>query len=194
MKAQNTRINREQGAVNRIMDLYEQVLRTGRNDIDYRAKLLQELLKLQKEDGSFSVISNYRVDMDIRVAYVYEPTYYATAAMMFIQTCDPSHMREQERTALLRGLSFAEGRHLAGHGYEATKQQLQALRIYKDAGLYEWLRQFGDTAPSFASMINGIISHYREALENGRTISDWNVDFRQEFEKEVSDASETASM
>ena len=73
MKAQNTRINREQEAVNRIMDLYEQVLRTGRNDTDYRAKLLQELLKLQKEDGSFSVISNYRVDMDIRVAYVYEP-------------------------------------------------------------------------------------------------------------------------
>ena len=84
-------------------------------DTDYRAKLMHELMMLQKEDGSFSVIDDYRVDADIRICYVYEPTYYATAAMMFIQTRDNSHLTDKEKAALLKGLTFAEGRNLAGH-------------------------------------------------------------------------------
>ena len=190
MKTQKTMINKEQASVNRIKDLYEQTIRTGLHDTDYRAKLMHELLMLQKEDGSFSVIDNYRVDMDIRIFYVYEPTYYATAAMMYIQTRDNSRMSDREKAALLKGLSFVEGRHLSGHGYDATRQQLQALQIYKNAGLYDWLLQFGDTASAFISMINGIIERYREAVKTGRTISDWNVDFRQDFEKEVTDYEE----
>lgn len=190
MKTQKTMINKERAAVNRIKDLYEQTIRTGLHDTDYRTKLMHQLLMLQKEDGSFSVIDNYRIDMDIRIFYVYEPTYYATAAMMCIQTRDNSHMSDRERAALLKGLSFAEGRYLSGHGYDATRQQLQALQIYKNAGLYDWLLQFGDTAPSFTSMIKGIIERYREAMKTGRTFSDWNVDFRQDFEKEVADYEE----
>lgn len=190
MKTQKITINREQAAVNRIKGLYEQTIHTSLHDTDYRAKLMHELLMLQKKDGSFSVIDNNQVDMDIRIFYVYEPTYYATAAMMYIQTRDNAHMDDREKAALLKGLSFAEGRHLSGHGFDATRQQLQVLQIYKNAGLYDWLLEFGDTAPAFTAMINGIIEGYREAVKTGRTFSDWNVDFRKDFEKEVADYEE----
>ena len=190
MKTQKTMISREQAAVEGIKNLYGQILGTGMYDTDYRAKLMHELMILQKEDGSFSVIDDYQVDADIRICYVYEPTYYATAAMMFIQTLDNSHLTDKEKTALVKGLAFAEGRNLAGHGYEATRQQLQALQIYKKAGLYDWILQFGDTAPSFTAMVKMIIGHYREALQTGRTFSDWDVDFRNDFEKEAADYDE----
>ncbi|MCR5603375.1 MAG: hypothetical protein K6G27_06705 [Lachnospiraceae bacterium] len=190
MKAQNIRISKEEEFVNRIRNLYEQVIGSGTHDTGYREKLKHELLKEQKENGSFSAIDNLHIDSDIRVCYAYEPTYYATAALMFIENMDPSGMTDTEKTALRKGLSFAEGRHLAGHGFSATSQRLKALRIYKDAGLYDWISRVGDTAPSFSEMIRKIIEKYRSALQTGATVSDWNVDFREEFEKEVRDYEE----
>ena len=43
------RVNREQERVNRIRDLYSQILASGIGDRDYAGKVLKQLLAFQKE-------------------------------------------------------------------------------------------------------------------------------------------------
>ena len=85
-------------------------------------------------------------------------------------------------------------RKLAGHGYDAVKQQLAALKIFKDAGLYEWMFRFDDSSDNifhdFCGMIRDIIEGYRGRILSGNTRGDWNADYKEEFEKEVADFEE----
>jgi len=169
----------------RIVNLYNQMICTNAGAEDYRTKLVYELLQLQKEDGSFRVIDNNRCDSDIRVAYIYYPTYYATAALVYAATFDG--INETMKNALKKGLTVACERHLSGHGFEATKQQLEALSIYKKANLYEFLQLRRDDYSEFYNTIKDIIDNYRTRLSQNRTVSDWSVDYRKQFETEVSD-------
>ncbi len=176
-------ISKEEQAVNRIKELYQQMIHTDAADKEYRAKLAIEVINLQKTDGSFSVINDYNCDSDIRVAYVYFPTYYATAALMFKANLD-GMCRELE-APMENGLLFATGRNLMGHGFTGVAQQLQTLNIYKDAGLYQWLTGNPKVCEKFNLMIKGIIEGYQNMLSQKNTISDWNVDFAEQFQQEV---------
>ncbi|MDO4460777.1 MAG: hypothetical protein Q4C42_12000 [Clostridia bacterium] len=168
-----------------IISLYRRIIHTGINDSGYRAKLIHELLGWQKDDGSFSVIDDYKVDSDARVDYVYFTTYYATAALMFAMNADGVNATISE--ALTKGLAFAKGRRLVGHGFDATAQQLEALRVYKGAGLYDWLRTYGNDYPEFEELIKSIIEKYRNCLLTGNVYSDWQVNFSEDYQKEIND-------
>lgn len=187
-------MNERKMAMEEIKSLYNSIINIENSDPAYARKLALQLTKFQKEDGSFSVIDDYRVDGDIRVAYAYEPTYYGTAALMNALTKLRSPERREElQKALDKGLKFAMGRRLQGHGFSATAQQLKALKIYKDAGLYEWMSAQGnrsDETAAFSQMITEIIDSYRQRVNSGNTRGDWDTEFRKEYEKEISDYDE----
>ena len=86
-------------------------------------------------------------------------------------------------------VSAAE-RELNGSGYEATRGRLNALAIYKAAGLYEWMGRFEGQYPEFSEMILHVIQGFQVGLLLGRTYSDWNENFEAEFLKEVEDYEE----
>ncbi|MCI6730738.1 MAG: hypothetical protein MR487_00195 [Lachnospiraceae bacterium] len=179
----NSKVQKREPREQRIIRLYQQILQTGKGDEDYRGKLVKELLHLQKIDGSFSLIDDYRCDSDIRVFYVYFPTYYATASLMYVTSLDG--MTDELHKVLQKGLAFAQGRHLVGHGFDAIAQQLEAIRIYKDAGLYDWMRVYQDDYAEFSEMIKNIMENYRQRLLTGHVIDDWQVDFSKQFQKKV---------
>lgn len=162
--------------------LYEQTLLAEKCE---KGKLMNQLLLMQKKDGSWSVIDDYRCDSDIRVHYVYFPTYYATAALMNI--ANSIGMNDAEESSLLKGLEFAMGRNLMGHGYDSMIGQLKALEIYKNAGMYEFFMNHGEFFEEFRMMIAGIIDGYKKCVEEHRTVFDWMVDFRENFIKEIND-------
>ena len=189
------RTSREQETINRIRTLYEQIIALGTDECGCTHKLTKELMGFQKADGSFCVTAERPLDSDTRVGYYYEPTYYGAAALIHVMVIDCSKPDSAVEEALTRSLSVSMQRRLAGHGYDATRQRLDALKIFKDAGLYEWMSRLDDSSNNisrdFCEMIQGIVSGFREAVLNGKTWSDWNVDFRESFEKEIEDYEES---
>ena len=178
-------------AYGRIKDIYKEVLSLNKGGEAYCGKLMTELLGMQKEDGSFAVINDCKVEADVRVGCIYFPTYYATAAIMHYDLLMNGQERQEIKTALLNGLNFATGRSLAGSGFSAVREQLEALKIYKDAGLYEWLSGNQKMAGKFGKMIHAIIEGYRESIRNGRTVCDWETEYKEEFAREIEEYEES---
>ena len=193
MNRQNN-IRRERESLNGIKELYNLILTYENNEQEDTHKLVLQLLEYQKADGSFCVTEKCPTESDSRIHYYYEPTYYGAAALMHAMLSDCGKADKKKKKALNRALPVVMQRELVGHGYDATRQQLDALKIFKDAGLYEWMSRFEEsldtTTRDFCAMIRKIISGYREAVLSGRTFSDWNVDFRKDFEKELDDYEE----
>ena len=181
MNRQNN-IRRERESLNGIKELYNLILTYENNEQENAHKLVKQLLEYQKADGSFCVTEKCPTESDSRIHYYYEPTYYGAAALMHVMLSDCGKADKEIEKALNRALPVVMQRELVGYGYDATRQQLDALKIFKDAGLYEWMSRFEEsldtTTRDFCAMIRKIISGYREAVLSGRTFSDWNVDFR----------------
>ncbi len=167
-----------------LKNLYESMLNTSANDHKKREEIAGELLSRQQEDGSWKVIDRMQGDFDIIVAYAYFPSYYATAALIYKENMD-GRFNDDERAALSAGLEFASKKNLVGHGYTATAQRLKALGVYKRAGMYEWIRNYGKDYSEFVTVIKRIITGFRVGLATGRTYSDWNRNFEEEFRQEV---------
>ena len=187
MKEEQKAAGTEMMAMSRIEGFYNEML--GTNDPDYSLKIAMQLRQLQSRDGSWGVIEDRRGDSDVIVNLVYFPTYYATAALMrcalLVKTL-PADIED----SLHSGLEFARERKLNGHGFDATADRLKALDVYKKAGLYEWMLLNEGREKEFSEMIRQIIEGFRTGLMTGNTWSDWNRNFREEFENEVADYDE----
>lgn len=191
MKKMYQEISSERTA-GRIRELYRQMLsQAAEGDREARRKIAWEIFGLQREDGSWTVVEDRSAisDTDCRVEYVYIPTYYATAALMHYMNAG-GKLSEEEKAHFAKGLRVAAERELNGSGYEATRGRLNALAIYKAAGLYEWMGRFEGQYPEFSEMILHVIQGFQVGLLLGRTYSDWNENFEAEFLKEVEDYEE----
>lgn len=182
----NYGINEEERALNNLKEQYQMMITGKVNNADTK-NIVRELLRRQKADGSWSLIDDYRVDSDIRVVYVYLPTYYATAILIKADLMNNFVSEAKEKKALIKGLEFATGRHFMGHGFDATASLLDTMRIYKQAGVYEWINRNEKNAPKFCEVFHGHIRKFKQYVENGNTYSDWNVDFKEEYVQEISD-------
>ena len=163
-----------------LKEMYQTMI-SGKVETQELEKMASYLVKGQKADGSWSVIDDYKVDSDIRVAYAYMPTYFATAALIAADLKVNFKKGSIEKNALVSGLIFATGRNLVGHGYDATASLLEAIAIYKNAGVYKWMRENREFAEEFCNMFEEHIQTFRHLVESGRTVSDWNRDFRNSF-------------
>lgn len=166
----------------KLIRIYDEIVGGG-FIFEYGKKLVEELLAKQKEDGSWAVVDVKHCDGDIRVIYGYFPTYYATAALISMDNAYHYASASKEKEALLKGLNFALGRGLYGHGYTATRQMLDALKIYRRAGLYKWIKN--NKSVRFSEMIEKLIINMRENVDKGCTVSDWCEDFAEDYKSEL---------
>lgn len=175
--------------VNEIKIIYDRIVEckktTGNTTLV--EKSVMDLLRYQKEDGSFRVIDSYQCDGDFRVEFAYMPTYYATAALMCADSYILGGLNNRERDCLKKGLHFAIGRHLVGHGFCATKTLIQTLHIYAKAGMYKWITVHANDAVEFKEVIDKHYASFVKCIAEGKTCSDWNTDFVEEYMQEVAD-------
>jgi len=60
---------------------------------------------------------------------------------------------------------------------------MDAFEIYTKADMYKWLNAHDEEAPEFAYLIDCHYSAIKDALAEGRTFSDFEEDFREDFTK-----------
>lgn len=186
MKKNMYKGDRHDMAVNRIKGVYENMLQLDHNDLDYANKLAKELCGFQRDDGSWKVFDEERIERDCMIGYGYIPTYYGTSALIHLMNMDDSFKFEKELRNAFRYITDGGRRkHFLGHGFDAERDQLEAVAIFKAAGLYQWLLKFGEQYDDIASLINTTINNYREAIANGHTHGGFAEDFREEYMKEV---------
>lgn len=163
----------------------KQVLSGNVEPKDYH-RIIGFLVSSQKTDGAWTCITDYRIDADCRVAYVYETTYDACCILIYLDNRLAFAKNSEEAIALEKGLQFATGRGLYGHGYESTSSKMMAMNEFENAGIYAWFKKHPDGAVSFREMWEQSIDSMREALEEGKTYADWNVDFKNDMSERVS--------
>ena len=169
----------------RIRKMYKEMLDEATTDAR-RVQMVEEFMKLRKPDGSFSTIDDYHIDSDCVVYFALIPTYSITAALVFADLKGIGTKESKE--ALLGGLKFAaELRGLIGHGFDATNDLLEAIEIYKKAGIYRWLRKNEDLAPEFRAVITKRVLEMKHALAEGRVFAGWDEDYTKDFTREVED-------
>lgn len=180
--------NESRNKLDEIKNLYSQILDCNMADEGQYVmkKLVNNLLKLQKADGSFSTIESYRCDEDIRVEYAYVPTYYATAALMYADLQIVDGLDKCEMEALEKGLHFAIGRQLMGHGFDATESLINTLRIYAKADMYKWIN-IREEGNEFKKVVERHYSDFVRNVLDGTIHSDWNRDFCMEYKREIAD-------
>lgn len=121
-----TRVDKIARFLEETTHIRERLVKGQVNKEEY-ADILRFLLMNQKDDGAWTLLEDYRVDSDIRVAYVYEPTYNCCCALIYLDNVLNFHNNSVEAKALEKGLKFATGRGLSGHGYEATSVRMQVM-------------------------------------------------------------------
>ena len=185
MEKNTKSIDTTENEVKEIRAMYEEMLSESTTD-SRRAELVDEFMKFRKPDGSFSTIDDYHIDSDCVVYFALIPTYSITAALVYADLRGIG--TKESREALLGGLKFAaELRGLIGHGFDATNDLLEAIGIYKRAGIYKWLRKNEGRAPEFQAVISKRVLEMKHALAEGRVFSGWNEDYTKEFTREVED-------
>nr|WP_295163250.1 hypothetical protein [uncultured Methanobrevibacter sp.] len=100
---------------------------------------LDVIIDFQDDDGSFKLFDSYEIPSDARVDFCYVPTYICTAALMKAYLTSPDEFAEKEKSALIDGLKMSCVKNLRGHGYDAFKGQIDALKLFMNAGLNEFL-------------------------------------------------------
>lgn len=157
-------------------------IRTLRDDVlanpaKATPELLAHIIDFQREDGSFSLTSDYHMDSDCRVEYVYRPSYACcqilTAALLVGNTAPDLE------AALESGLTFCTGRRLTGHGYDDLKGQLEDLEDFARAGIQRLIDQKHPSVLNspFHTMLMGILSSYEERLSLTCTFGGWGEDY-----------------
>lgn len=144
---------------------------------------VDQILTFQREDGSFSFFSDYRMDSDCRVQYVYRPSYACCQILMRAAVAQKGDLRGRPELyrALSDGLGFCCKRGLSGHGYGAEEEQIEDLRNFMKAGYFEFSRRFPDVCPAFCGMVDSIISSYESRLRECKTVFGFGNDLTAEM-------------
>ncbi|NLY43363.1 MAG: gamma-glutamylcyclotransferase [Clostridiaceae bacterium] len=117
---------------------------------------LDELLMFQDVDGSFKLFDTYEVPGDARVDFCYMPTYYGTAILMKEYLIDKRYIVSELERALEASLKCG----FLGHGYEAQKERIDAIKIFIKGGLRKLLETEREICPEFQNAVNNIVHRY----------------------------------
>ncbi len=164
------------------------------NDTDYSlddlAGCLTSLVEGQRESlgrtmpGSWAVVPNVDgLDAEMRVEFVFGPTYIATATLARC-LCDypltalaiPGY-----REALQTGMLFSAGRNLQGHGYDATAGAIDALGILS-LGKVPWLlHRHPEFCPELKASVDEAAAYMARCLDEGSAAGSWGEDYAVAF-------------
>lgn len=117
--------------------------------------------------GSWSLISlNEGAPSDVRVDYVFFPTYYAVSLLTLFLQLYPERVSRIKGygDVLHKGFLFASMRQLWGHGIEGGEQRDEAVDILMRGGVPEYLRDNANEYPECRPLLDAI-SDYAKELE-----------------------------
>ena len=167
----------------KIETLYNNAMRVNKKEL---FKVAEYLVKMQKEDGSFGLIDDYRIDADCAIEYGFVPTYYCAAILMKTSLlCEVNELKDVEE-ALSRALVFCERRKLRGSGFDTVSGLVKSLNIFINAGVFEWINKEENRKNSFTAIIKDSLEFMETALDTGRTVYDWQIDYKNELTDIVS--------
>ncbi len=144
---------------------------------------LETILNFQEKTGSFKLVSDYNIPSDARVDFCHMPTYICTAILMKAYLIGDLKLSKKIEKALIKGLTMSCLRNLRGHGYEWLKGQIEALDIFMEAGLREFIDLHGDLNPNFTKMILDIQSQFIEQEKQEDYIGPWGENYYEDIIK-----------
>jgi hypothetical protein len=103
-------------------------------------------------DGSWAVLPDADVDRDVRFEFGTLPTLSVLATLALVRRRLPAIAARLPGldAALRRGLAYAAGDGLHGHGFDATYDALRAIRVLADGGVPELLVEEPGLSPELA--------------------------------------------
>lgn len=138
--------------------------------------------------GSWGVVPNDDgMDSDVRVEFIFRPTYIATASLSRALCEYPliALSIEGYREALVSGMVFCSHRGLRGHGYEADAGAIDALRILS-LGKVPWLlNRHPDACAELKAAIDDVANDMAKRLLEGTATGLWGEDYSEGFRSAV---------
>lgn len=117
---------------------------------------------------------------DARVDFIYIPTYVSASmlAYMFLHYEKVRNLPgiEDKIGMALNGCMgrVSGGLHFAGSGYDGTKGFLDAMEIFADGGMQEFMEAYPAVNPAFTKVWEESVHYIREQICTGRVTDPWS--------------------
>lgn len=116
-----------------------------------------------------------KVPSDIRVYYVYTPTYLACATMMIAVCRYPEWLNIRKiKETLHDGLTACTGREFLGSGYDSAEGFLDAMDIFAQGQVSTFVTLFPDFNSVFTAAIRKAITHLETKICSGIVNDAWS--------------------
>jgi len=122
--------------------------------------------------GSWCVAPNAdEMGSDARVDFAFYPTYVIIAILTKIKMDYPYFAARIENydKVLKLGMKFSTYRELYGHGYEGFEQLLDAILIFGEGSIYQFLKSDKDYCPELLKILESIKIELTDRINNGST-------------------------
>lgn len=123
----------------------------------------------------YSFLDPRTVPSDVRVLYVYTPTYLACSIMMRA-ALDNEELLDNDfiRETLRCGLNACTGRNFFGHGYDGITGFFEAMEIFAQADTRTFIKKYPDISEKFTITFNEAMKYLRESLCTGDVKDPWS--------------------
>ena len=153
-------------------------------------KLIQSFVENQRDSlgrtksGSWSLVPNDDgMDADVRVDFIFMPTYLVTAILSRI-LCDYPLLVETIPNyieVLKKGMHFCSYRDLYGHGYERDVGAAEVLTILSIGKVPLLLEKNADLCPELYKSIKHVTNVMKIKINDNNAIGMWGESLQEEF-------------
>ena len=122
---------------------------------------------LQKENGTFDLLSREDLPNDVMSDYCNEPTYICTSLYIkAILNDEEWFINNIGIDSLNDALNICYKLDFSGYGYESLEVQLKTIKMFIRNGLKEFVKKHPNLNEDFTEMINDILTVYKERIKN----------------------------
>ena len=115
----------------------------------------------------YSLIPTINVPSDIRVEYIYIPTYIACGIMMYAVVNYPALMNNKAfKETFYNGLNGCTGRKFSGHGYDSIKGFLDTMDIFSQSKVMDFIGTYPEFNPEFSESIIKAVDYIEYRLKD----------------------------
>lgn len=153
----------------------------------------KSLIEEQDEMGFWGFVKPREVTADIRVYYLYEPTYIAVATMMFYwcTTHEEAKAIEGFEASLKKGLEAAIGREFKGSGYDEVLGIAHALKYFAYGKVDTFVEHYPDLYYRFTNQYRAAKYFLGKLIKEGKTKNAWGDEFKEPIEEALTLLEET---